>query len=559
MNQKINLDELIRSMLTRKKKPTFTTVDETGNPEAEPRWGISTWWIALITAIIMLVFFFFALPAINPMSGEFYSFFILALIVFNFLNLVMGKSHKSFFAGISGILLIVLIILPVLLTFFSGPFFHAKRYASLIDVQPGVFQEDVSRISMDQIPIVDRDAAVVIGEKQMGQVGELVSQFDIATDYSQINLAGKPIRISPLKYFDFIKYLGNFRNGIQHYISVDMTSQEGDLHELKRPIFYSHSDYLFRNINRHLRFQYPFDMFGETSFELDDEGNAYYVTPVLTKRIFFFGGLDVKAVIITDANNGKSTKYETGQVPPWVDRVYPAELIIRQLDWRGIYAGGFLNSIFGQKNVVSTTAGYNYNSIDQDIFLVTGVTSVRSDTSNLGFYYVNLRTKDAKFYSAPSATEYAAMESAQGKVQEKDYISAFPVVLNLSNRPVYFIGLKDNAHIAKMFAIVDAQRFETVFTGNTPQEAVNNYLMAYSTAGQLGADSLERRITIAEIVPVVVDGNTVYFIKAKDDDLVYVATAKALGAKVVFLEVGDNVSIKGNPQEFQFDILEITD
>lgn len=557
MNQKLNLDDIIKNMLSGKKKPTFQSVDEAGKPEPDFKWGISTWLVALITALIMLVVFFFTLPALNPMSGEFYTFFIVALVIFNFLNLVIGKSHKGFFAGISGIIMIALIFIPILLTFLSGPFFHAKRYAALIDVQPGVFSEDISRISMDQIPIVDRDAAVVIGEKQMGQVGELVSQFDIAADYSQINLAGKPIRISPLKYFDLIKYLGNFRNGIRHYISVDMTTQEGDLHELARPIFYSHSDYLMRNINRHLRFQYPFDMFGETNFELDDEGNAYYVTPVMTKRIFFFGGLDVKAVIITDASSGQSTKYRVGEVPAWVDRVYPAELMIRQLDWRGLYAGGFLNSVFGQKNVVATTEGYNYNSIDQDIYMVTGVTSVRSDTSNLGFYYVNLRTKDAKFYSAPSATEYAAMSSAQGKVQEKEYIAAFPVVLNLSNRPVYFIGLKDNAHIAKMFAIVDAQRFETVFTGNTPQEAVNAYLMAYSTEGQLGEDSQEQTITIKEIVPVVIDGNTVYFIKAEDSETVYVATAKVLGSKVVFLRVGDEIKIKGNPSEQQFDILEI--
>ena len=210
MKQNINLEDIIKKMMDRK-KPGFEKVDETGKSEPLSKWGISSWWIGLITAVIMLIYFFVALPAINPMSMEFYTFFILALVIFNFLNLIIGKDHKSFFAGIGGILLIVLIVIPIILSLFSGPFFHAKRYASLIDVQPGTFSEDVSRISMDQIPIVDREAAVVLGEKQMGQVGELVSQFDIATDYSQINLAGKPIRISPLKYYDLIKYLGNFR------------------------------------------------------------------------------------------------------------------------------------------------------------------------------------------------------------------------------------------------------------------------------------------------------------------------------------------------------------
>ncbi|NMB03838.1 MAG: hypothetical protein GX978_04715 [Tissierellia bacterium] len=556
MKQNINLEDIIKKMMDRK-KPGFEKVDETGKSEPLSKWGISSWWIGLITAVIMLIYFFVALPAINPMSMEFYTFFILALVIFNFLNLIIGKDHKSFFAGIGGILLIVLIVIPIILSLFSGPFFHAKRYASLIDVQPGTFSEDVSRISMDQIPIVDREAAVVLGEKQMGQVGELVSQFDIATDYSQINLAGKPIRISPLKYYDLIKYLGNFRNGIQHYISVDMTSQEANLNLLERPIFYSNSDYLMRNIRRHIRFQYPFDMFGEMNFELDDNGDAYYITPVLTKRIFFFGGLDVKGVIITDANTGESTKYGIDEAPEWVDRVFPSELMIRQLDWRGLYSNGFINSVFGQRNVTSTTDGYNYISIGTDIFMVTGVTSVRSDTSNLGFYYVNLRTKETKMYSVPSATEYAAMDSAQGKVQEKDYHSAFPVVLNLTNRPVYFVGLKDDASIAKMFAIVDAQRFENVYIGNTPQEAVNSYLLANAADPEPVGETLEVTITIEEMKQVVIDGNTIYFIKAEDDDIIYVATAKSLGAKAVFLEVGDTIKVAGNQQETQFDILDI--
>lgn len=556
-NKNIKLDDFLKSLFNQKNNTRYETVDETGEKEPGKTWGISTWFIALITAAIMLVYFFFALPAINPMSGEFYTFFIIALVIFNFLNLTLGKAHKGFFAGVSGILLIALIALPLILGFISGPFFNAKSYSRLIDVQDGVFSEDVSRIKIDQIPIVDREAAGVIGEKQMGVMGDLVSQFVIDENYAQINIAGKPIRISPLKYYDLIKYLGNFTHGIKHYISVDMSTQEGKLNILEKPIFYSNSDYLFRNIKRHIRFQYPFEMFGETNFELDDEGSAYYVTPLLTKRILLFGGLDVNGVLVTDANSGKSTKYKVGEVPTWVDRVYPSELIIRQLDWKGLYSGGFINSVFGQKNVVKTTEGYNYISMDQDIYLITGVTSVRADTSNLGFYYVNLRTHESKFYPVPSATEYAAMSSAQGKVQEKNYVATFPVVLNLQNRPVYFIGLKDNARIAKMFAIVDAQRFETVYIGNTPQETVNNYMTATSTDGLITSESKELTITIESIEAVVIDGNTVYFIKAAGDDTVYVGTAKALGSKIIFAKPEDLLTIKGNQQELQFDILEI--
>ena len=137
---------------------------------------------------------------------------------------------------------------------------------------------------------MDRETAEIIGEKQMGSMAELVSQFEIDENYAQINIAGKPVRVSPIKYYDIIKYFSNFKDGLQYYISVDMTNQEGDLVKLDKPVFYSSSDFLFRNIHRKIRFQYPFHLLGETNFELNDEGEAFYVTPILTKRIFFLAG-----------------------------------------------------------------------------------------------------------------------------------------------------------------------------------------------------------------------------------------------------------------------------
>ena len=148
----------------------------------------------------------------------------------------------------------------------------SRSYNRMIDVKPGVFDEEVEQINIAQVPVVDREAAAVIGEKEMGAVGDLVSQFDIAEYSSQINIAGKPIRVSPLQYNDFFKYLWNFREGIQYYVSVDMTTQEGELNQLAEPIFYSSSDYLLRDLKRHLRFQYPFWLLGETNFEIDDNG-----------------------------------------------------------------------------------------------------------------------------------------------------------------------------------------------------------------------------------------------------------------------------------------------
>ncbi len=504
------------------------------------------WWVLLLlTLVILFVYYFVRLPSLSPMSYDLYFTIILGLGIYWVLALFFGRRPKLFFPlRISAFIALVCVLFPAILTFIGSPIFMSRSYNRMIDVKPGVFDEEVEQINIAQVPVVDREAAAVIGEKEMGAVGDLVSQFDIAEYYSQINIAGKPIRVSPLQYNDFFKYLWNFREGIQYYVSVDMTTQEGELNQLAEPIFYSSSDYLLRDLKRHLRFQYPFWLLGETNFEIDDNGKAYYVTPKLTNRIALFNAPDTAGVIITDANSGESTYYDNSSIPEWVDRAYPSEYIINQLNWHGLYERGYFNTIFGQRNVRTTTEGYNYISLGTDIYLITGVTSVRSDTSNLGFYYVNLRTKEASFYQQPSATEYAAMESARGKVQEKSYVPTFPVILNIQGRPVYFMSLKDQSRTAKMFALVDAEQFTNVVVGDTVSEVIGQYYEL--NPGQEippDIDAQYEEFTIQAIHSVVEEGNTVLYFTTMENDKMYRVDPLVSGPRIIFTQEGDTLKV----------------
>ncbi len=514
--------------------------------------------ILLITLIIMFINFFVTLPALNFMAPEFYAFLIMGIIIHGILNTLIGKLSIAKTLRNSGFAIALLVLIPAVGGFISSPFFRAKAYSNLVKVENAQFAETVKSIQVDQIPVVDREAAQYIGDKKMGSISELVSQYDIDENYTQLNVSNKAFRVTPLKYTDIIKYLINMKNGIQYYISVNMATQEANLVKMNEPIFYSESDMLMRNVERKIRFQFPLDMLAETNFEIDDDGTPYYVTPVLTRRIGFFGGLDVKGVIITNGNTGESTKYALGTVPNWVDRVFPSDLIIQQLDYRGMYTDGFINSVFGQRNVTKTTFGYNYIPMDNDIYLFTGVTSVRSDSSNLGFYFVNLRTKESKFFSIPSADESSAMKTSEGAVQEKGYYATFPILLNIKEKPVYLMALKDNTKTAKMYSLVDAGNFTNVSTGNTVKEAMAKFDASYSIPGNVpGADAGERTIKVDLIQTLVVDGNSVFYIKAEGDDTIYVGTAKQLGAAIAFVKTGDTLNIFGNPKDKQFDILEI--
>lgn len=538
-------------------KQAFSDLKEEMKSRDNNRKGSNPLKVIFLTLVIMLILFFVTLPALNFMAPEFYSFLIAGIILFNVLNLIFGKMPIFKIGSVSAILVAILLLAPIVMGFFAQPIFRAKAYSTLIPVSDANFAETVTEISYDKVPVVDREAAAIIGARQMGSVQEVVSQFEINENYTQINIKGVPVRVSPLAYSDLIKYFLNFRTGIPYYVKVDMATQEADLIKLVNPLKYSKSDILMRDIIRHNRFRYPTKMFGETNFEVDDEGNGFYITSVLTRRIGFFGGTDVKGAIVTNGSTGESNYYDIADVPSWVDRVYPADLIIQQLDYRGKYTNGFINSVIGQRNVTRTTRGYNYVPLNDDIYLFTGVTSIRSDSSNLGFYFVNLRTKDAKFFSVPSADEFSAMNSATGQIQEKNYVPAFPVLLNIKDRPTYLIGLKDASGLAKMFALVDAENYQKVEVGNTVQEVINQYYMRTDTSNLPGADANELTIKIEEIQSVVIDGNTIYYIKAVGDKVVYVGTAKTLGAPIVFAKPGDSLKIFGNPRNNQFDILEI--
>ena len=137
----------------------------------------------------------------------------------------------------------------------------------------------------------------------------------------------------------------------------------------------------------------------------------------MVKTIGLFGGTDIQGAVLCNAITGESQYYD--EVPSWVDNLYTPALIMQQYDYYGTLVNGFINSIFGQKDVTVTTEGYNYIAINDDVYVYTGVTSANSDQSNLGFLLSNQRTKETIFYDAPGATEAAAQASAEGVVQDR--------------------------------------------------------------------------------------------------------------------------------------------
>ena len=278
--------------------------------------------IAIILSIPLLAFvlWYIFLPAVNLHSFRFWIYLIINLLYIVVILITFNKKYYKLF-----VIPVILFVLLGILKLSSTPIFHSKRYASLIKRENGSFEEDIKEASFEQVPTVDRDTAQRLGSRKMGEMLELVSQYNVSDSYTQINYADKPVRVTPLEYNGFLKWLGNKNEGIPNYLIVDMIDGKVELKRLENNIKYSKSDKFSRDIYRYLRQNYPRDMFFEINFEIDEEGIPYWVAPVYGNTIGWFGGFDVKEVILTNAINGESVKYDIQDVPKWVDRIYNAD------------------------------------------------------------------------------------------------------------------------------------------------------------------------------------------------------------------------------------------
>lgn len=523
----------------------------------------------LICAALLFLLYWFLLPPLNPRSIDFWFYVICAIIILLVFNafaavkrfftehevILDGKNKKgkrktspAFSIKLAFGSIGIIVIAGAVATLAGTQFFHASSYNQLLTLEDGNFADDVAELTMDQIPVVDHDTAIRLGNRKLGEMSDLVSQFEIDQTYTQINYQNHPIRVTPLLYGDLIKWFNNQQNGIPAYLMVDMTSQETTLVQLEEGIKYSESEYLMRNIHRYLRFQYPTKIFHRVSFEIDDNGTPFWIASTVSYRIGWWSGKDLDGAVLVNAITGESQYYPLNEVPTWVDQVFDAGLIMEQLGYNGRYRSGFWNSIIGQKGVLQPTDGYNYIAIGDDVYLYTGMTSVTSDESNVGFVLVNLRTKESRYYSVPGAEEYSAMASAEGQVQNLKYHATFPILLNVSDRPTYFMSLKDDAGLVKMYAFVDVEQYQIVGTGSTLDAAREDYAAKLKSEQDIEiTDQQEHSVegTITAISSAVVEGNTKYYLQLDGDDAIYELDI-SISNQLPFAKVGDHIQLNGH-------------
>ena len=527
--------------------------------------------LSIVSGVLFsFCYFYIQLPVINPASPSFWGSLTLVILSFAYPFLLkkgngqFRMSNNSRNGGntisfdingkrlnkIVATIIVAPIVIMILGSLISSTVFNARSYAGVITVTEADFATDMKETNeVTNIALMDGNSARYLGNKTLGSVSHMVSQYIVSQNYTQINYQYTPKKVANLEHADFFKWLANKDKGVPGYVMVDPVNNSAEYVELKTPLKYVDSAYFNDDLMRRLRFAYPTKIFDDfISFEVDDEGNPFYIITCLEPKVFPFGAMDVCEAVIFDPCTGESELYAVEDIPAWVDAVYSGNLAEQKYNWYGTLSGGFINSIIGNKDCKQTTDDYGYIVIGDDVWYFTGVTSVTSDESNIGFIISNARTGEYKDYPVVGAEEYGAMNAAEGVVQEKGYKASFPSLINVSGQATYIMVLKDASGYVRLYALVNVEHPSIVATAPKQEEAMKAYKEllvddGIIDGGKLPDDSLpSTAITIADIRTYTVDGNTVFYFVGSDG-FYYKGMLKDF-EELIFFAVDDQLEIR---------------
>lgn len=537
-----------------------------------------------ITALLLLYVFEEA-PSLNPLYLE--GALLWAIIITVYVGLptllkvgsftiessgsVVGPFHlsysaKSKFPRLQLAIVMIPWILIMATIVISSVLFQWRAYRNQLG-EPEIkkFDNEVQAIDVSQIPIVDEDLALRLAAKKLGERPALGSQVSLYDATIQM-VDGELVWAVPLHHSGFFKWLTNL-SGTPGYIVVSATNTNDVRYVEGYKIKYHPGSYLLFDITRKVRFGPAlFNGITDYSFELDDNGQPYWVISTY-RNTRGFHLPEATGVILLNATTGEMQHYPLGQVPEWVDRVQPEDFVIQQISNRGNYVHGIFN--FANKDKFRASEGHNIVYNNGRCYLFTGLTSVGSDDSAIGFIMVDMVTKEPIMYEMSGATEQAAQLSAQGRVQDLGYQATFPIILNIDSQPTYFMTLKDNIGLIKQYAFVSVANYSTVGTGESVSAALRDYgnklrSDGVTTIGNLREDNLSTEGTVLRIASEYSGGNTIYKFLLKEEPNILFIAESTTGVELALTQPDDQVvvhyalSTDGTASVSLFDNLEFT-
>jgi hypothetical protein len=515
----------------------------------------------VILILVAFLIVYFSLPVVN------YGFTDLALVLIVLIGLwillnkpihpnstpqeIVFQLKSSKIKAPVTVMVVLGLYMTVLPLLTSLAVFRSDEYRDLIGkVEMGEnLSKHMAPISIEKIRVVDQALANLLGDKVLGAQAALGSQVRLGT--FNIQKVGTELYwVAPLLHSGFFMWQKNSQ-GTPGYVMVNATNERDvklvqEINGKKVLIKYQPESFFFSNLERHIYFEGFFSCgLTDYTFEIDDDGNPFWVVTKFKKKIGF-NGSDAVGVVIVDPQTGATKEYSIANTPAWVDRIQPDRFIETQLNDWGQYVKGYWNFSNEDKLQITESVSLVYGE-DNRVYWYTGLTSVGADEATVGFVLVDTRTKKAVWYRQSGATEHAAKNSAIGKIQEKRYSASAPIPYNINGIPTYVMTLKDDGGLVKMFAMVAIEDYTIVGVGNTLRETLMAYKNAFNmTSNKLSnKNSAQKTILISVISRInndVKNGNSFYYFTVKDYSNIFIGSSQISSALPVS-SVGDSIEI----------------
>lgn len=512
-----------------------------------PRKKIKKLPLLIIYIIILSLYFYFSTPVLNPIYQENY-FFILINVLILLYFIIPSTKNRNILTKTLSTVAIVGIIIYLIIMLLSSPVINSQKYQNLIgDVKTVNYKDTKPSNGEDKIPIVDYALANKLGDKVLGTDVGLGSQYKIG-DYYMVSTNNDIAWVAPLEPQSFLKWLQN-KKGSPGYIYVSATNPNDvrlvqELNGKPINLKYTANSYFNSNIKRHAYLLGNITKgMTDFSFEIDDDGNPYWVISTYKPTIGFSGN-DISGIIVVNAQTGTTSFHSINDpnLPKWINRIYPKTLIENQIHDYGYYTKGWLNTVTTQSNMIVPTESSSYFFNNGLPYFYTGMTSVQNDESTVGFMITNIQTKETIFYKVNGATETAAQKSAEGKVQQYNYLASSPILLDVFKTPSYFTPLKDKDGLVKQYAFISVENYNIVGIGDTVASAKNDYYDQLSTNNKLDTEVIDSKKTKGKIERINFN-NGKYYLKLNDSQLLFIIDPKLSTLLPLSLK-DDNVTIE---------------
>lgn len=363
------------------------------------------------------------------------------------------------------------------------------------------------------------------------------------------------VYIAPVEFSGFFKWFkGKETPG---YFTVSATDSNANPKFMQTEMVYTPSSYFNKEIERHIRMQYPQHIFyGEVQLEIDDEGKPYYIRTYgdfITAR----NGFDIKGIVVVDPQNGDTSSYSLKDVPAFIDGAVSPEAVSLHNSYFGKYIQGFWNSIFGKSEVkLPSDEGTEANvspifDENGDMYYFTDFTSPKEGVdSMLGYSLTNSRTGEATYYTGNLEESYmdsqGALQIIEKKFIEKKWKGQMPIIYNFYGEASWLTPVLDANGFLQNYFIVSAANPEISVDGNTPNEALKKYKTALQRGGGSvnGSSNAEEKQAGGKVVRVYKEKSgeitTVSFLLSDGKNFVVSTENNPLS---IYLEEDDEVDV----------------